>query len=650
MFDRLPVELLDNITKGLPIKDLKSLSLASKLFYAVCAHKLWNSICINIPRVKGKKSLFDINRVDHCASALQSAEPALHNARNLVFRRDLRWTSWAILGLVERQTEEHSEEATDETPDVPCFHRQPDPESNSAARDGRNKLPVDDMHRLARMATSVIELIPKDQLDSFSWDLATCIPDSVLGALFAKQPRLTSLRLTTDASCCTPGGQVSIPFRHLTQISWRGPSSTLLGSLQEMLEKNREHLAELEIGLHRYIVTVDDADSDREDDWYDGDGDHPLLDRDNVTLTPFSQVLPKARPVFPSLTVLSLSNVSLGGKMREAIDISALKSLTIRNCPMWDQFLKRHAEAETPVCLETLEIKAEDDDKEDFGICQFLVTFCGLKELFLEFSRPVHYSGTLIEDSETNPLWDVIAENHFTLKKLVVHQRGREPGLQACRLETMDYHFDAQHLEMPQLARDEWKLDPSTHPMAALELECLGMPYDVTRNLESLREMLEPCTSKSTLKLLHLRQTGSDFKCRGSRAMTYPRGQYMYGYSHCREHIYTVFPPHDLEGMLLPAFASFLDWAFGPTGIISLEVVAFGDFAHGRNGWALHNLFVCRSSLDKKYRVFDARDRANEHEWIDTRHKYRNFLESCPVAPLVDACQWQGYTTMIYGF
>ncbi|KAK4173911.1 hypothetical protein QBC36DRAFT_193573, partial [Triangularia setosa] len=80
---------------------------------------------------------------------------------------------------------------------------------------------------------------------------------------------------------------------------------------------------------------------------------------------------------------------------------------------------------------------------------------------------------------------------------------------------------------------------------------------------------------------------------------------------------------------------------FGPTGIPSLEVVAFGDFAHDRNRWILHNLFVCRSNTSaKKYRVFDARDKTNEHGWIDTGCKYKNMLESCPAALLVDS--WLG--------
>ncbi|KAK4033386.1 hypothetical protein C8A01DRAFT_40172 [Parachaetomium inaequale] len=80
-----------------------------------------------------------------------------------------------------------------------------------------------------------------------------------------------------------------------------------------------------------------------------------------------------------------------------------------------------------------------------------------------------------------------------------------------------------------------------------------------------------------------------------------------------------------------------LDWVFGPEGIASLEVVAVGDFAHGRNGTYLHNIFVCRrgdsscwESGCRAYEVFDARDTEHKHEWAALVHPHRSFLEACP--------------------
>ncbi|KAK4173912.1 hypothetical protein QBC36DRAFT_313451 [Triangularia setosa] len=160
---------------------------------------------------------------------------------------------------------------------MPCFHRQPHDEPDFVAnlvdlsvspQDGANQLLVDYMYHLSRMARSVIELIPTGQLHGLSWDLATCIHGSVVDALFAKQQHLRSLRLTTDVECCTPCEQVSIPFRHLTCISWHGPSTVLLGSLQESLDVNQEQLMELEIDLVWPRVTRDDVDSDFDDGSY----------------------------------------------------------------------------------------------------------------------------------------------------------------------------------------------------------------------------------------------------------------------------------------------------------------------------------------------------------------------------------------------
>jgi hypothetical protein len=55
-----------------------------------------------------------------------------------------------------------------------------------------------------------------------------------------------------------------------------------------------------------------------------------------------------------------------------------------------------------------------------------------------------------------------------------------------------------------------------------------------------------------------------------------------------------------------------------------LQVIACGDFAYGRNGRLLHNIFVCRNEQgarggDRVYRVFDARDEERRHDGSGSR-------------------------------
>lgn len=90
---------------------------------------------------------------------------------------------------------------------------------------------------------------------------------------------------------------------------------------------------------------------------------------------------------------------------------------------------------------------------------------------------------------------------------------------------------------------------------------------------------------------------------------------------------------------LHPPFSCFLNWAFGPKGIHSLQAVAFGDFANGHMGGKfLHNIFAIRNKDELRgYQVFDCRDKAHEHKWRAMADRYADFLESCPVGPRVES-------------
>lgn len=78
-------------------------------------------------------------------------------------------------------------------------------------------------------------------------------------------------------------------------------------------------------------------------------------------------------------------------------------------------------------------------------------------------------------------------------------------------------------------------------------------------------------------------------------------------------------------------FRRFVEWVFGPQGLASLQIVAFGDFAYGGRA-AQNNLLFCRSTDGRSnFRLLSE----SGTEWEEVLDEYRNALEACPVEPLL---------------
>ncbi|KAF5710905.1 potassium channel beta subunit [Fusarium mundagurra] len=65
----------------------------------------------------------------------------------------------------------------------------------------------------------------------------------------------------------------------------------------------------------------------------------------------------KSFRLFPNLHTLVLSQVPLSATLAEAVDFEILKSLTIRPCPQWDDFVLAMAQRKVPVRLRKLELQ-----------------------------------------------------------------------------------------------------------------------------------------------------------------------------------------------------------------------------------------------------------------------------------------------------
>ncbi|KAF5698703.1 AAA family ATPase [Fusarium mundagurra] len=164
--------------------------------------------------------------------------------------------------------------------------------------------------RLTQKAESVIRRFEPHQLQSFSWDLGTCVPPEILGVngvVPLQQPSLQSLSLITDPTCRDyHDGECEIDlssFCNLKSLSWRGPNSGNLDALTVALQNNSTHLKNLELDFVNWHELREYLDylSDDEDDI---DGTKEINYFADVVLGLDRR---SPRPLFPRIRALSLS-------------------------------------------------------------------------------------------------------------------------------------------------------------------------------------------------------------------------------------------------------------------------------------------------------------------------------------------------------
>lgn len=96
----------------------------------------------------------------------------------------------------------------------------------------------------------------------------------------------------------------------------------------------------------------------------------------------------------------------------------------------------------------------------------------------------------------------------------------------------------------------------------------------------------------------------------------------------------------DALSQLGKAFGEFAQWVFGPTGILSLRLLAFGDFSY--NGrFAKYNMLLCRMeqqqaqiTIPESQRLYFRPVKGDDktlHELLD---KHSDVLEACPADSL----------------
>ena len=103
-----------------------------------------------------------------------------------------------------------------------------------------------------------------------------------------------------------------------------------------------------------------------------------------------------------------------------------------------------------------------------------------------------------------------------------------------------------------------------------------------------------------------------------------------------------VLLPLEKQAILREPLRRFANWVFGPSGLPALQVIALGDFAHGRVSKKRDNMFLVRgnsgaSTTDDadNYSIFWPEEKGLQ-DWAELVDRNKHFLEACPAEPLMD--------------
>jgi len=512
--------------------------------------------------------------------------------------------------------------------------------------------------------------------------MGTCVPLEILGErgyITNKQTSIESISLITGGACpINTDGKNTIDlsaFRSLRHISWTGLKSTEeFDTLSRALKNNSERLRELRLDFVNWS----------EEDSFDSDDSQNFFASQVLKLS-----ADQCEIMFPALETLSLSGISLENAQKGiayAFNFHELSSLTLHHCSGSEEFLTEVIGSGQTIRLSSLEVVWGPSD-HDIDMCatlsSFLGAFQGLKDLFVSLPGPV----------DTLELWRSIIHHKSTLTRFVCHQRSVD-------LHDNSPHFEEERdlLDLSLLPEDRAELDrsESRHPFAALNLESIGLGC-VPQHLKSI---LAPFITSPTLKILHIRKSGVDMEGHKRRLrgivfwdldsdedsstdeglgidldpdsdvdsstdeelgidldpdMTGSDGSFNESTSNSGKPPNSTHSTASLDSFdtaeiqCLPTeLREFTNWAFGPHGLPTLEVLAFGDFSYdGR--FDVRNKLFCRHTRSTGYPGDDTSQqihdkllltfrpvRENDRKLWDLIDRNTEFLKACPTDSILD--------------
>lgn len=591
--EALPTKVLLEIVKKLKKSDLKQLSLVSKRYHQITLKPLWESVTIT----------------SESESELYHTNVARLPQRSLQFVRELRFDAEFYQRAIS----------------VRCPHNGP------VSTNDPDKTPY--FARLAQQADLALEKLRDSELQSFSWDLGTCVPPKILepgGLVALRYPSLQSLHLITQTYCHRGPGtgwcDVDLsPFSQLQSLCWIAPNCAALNTLSSAIRRNSAGLQYLEVDFVCWETLVR----------YMERGDHQGIQPEAWSARFFGLGAQPPGIIFPDVRELSLTDVPLVAGLARAVNFGTLRSLTLRRCLGWADFLSRATELRLPIQLKTFEIVFVESTPHVLPrlvLGDFLRSFKGLEKFFID---EVHRKETLL-------LWDIVAHHQQTLKQFVHHQR--EEKNHRCFFGLFPV---VRNLSLSEADLNRIQHYPLANPLHSLDLEFLGLSCHPTY----LKRILWLFTGKKSLKVLHIRQpvpyrqpSSSGFH--GGPSWALP--------DHLLDRRWGVWgnemrtSPREVDDIIsgrgdetdaalkfrqgmYSDFRDFAEWAFGPHGIRSLEFLVFGDYSFGGRKPDNRLIFCWSPSEQSHFRII-----ARSETDVAALDEYRAALRACPTHAFFD--------------
>ncbi|EEQ29197.1 uncharacterized protein MCYG_02016 [Microsporum canis CBS 113480] len=455
-----------------------------------------------------------------------------------------------------------------------------------------------------RRVLSILIRCREGSLRSFGWYRKDCIPPEVMGRdgyLPTRQKFIESLHIDV-ASFCTLQAHEPQLFTRLKSLTWNdlgpvnNPCDKELKMLRRCLEANSHQLVHLglEVSHWEYI-------------YYDPNNDYATISGEIVKAGPDGK-----RFQFPVLQHLSLEGFNFGHDvdLLGSLDPEVLNTLTIRVCPSWPRFLDQINAARPSFHLRTVEIQSWTDWGDQSTESMDLVRF-------LDGCEPLeNFYVSMRESAVTLEVWQSLLRHRPTLKSFTYYSTMGEPSN---IMDTNPYGLANLLYEEPYYrgAGPEW------NPLGKLDLELLGINY----NAEYLMPVLSPLTTMARLEVLIIRCSW-----------------FVRHYFQCPEDPETPSvvdcpglnnEPEENE----MTFDAFAQWAFGPDGFRSLQLIALGDFSSshfssGQSEAKYEKLLICPKTEPeseppfpgKNHRVVTRHDRIQQ----DLLRKHAHALQACP--------------------
>ncbi|KAM5527331.1 hypothetical protein FOXYSP1_20203 [Fusarium oxysporum f. sp. phaseoli] len=461
---------------------------------------------------------------------------------------------------------------------------------------------------LANAAETILVSLHDNQLDTFSWEMGTCIPASVLGpsGIINKcQSTLRNLNLITDWQCyrtdpfwltsgCEKRSELSLQgLKDLRRLCWKAPHEEDLFALSCVVDTNKRHLEALELDFIEW-----DTSAGRSFRYGNETPDVCPLLGDVLHLSPIA-----GGAIFPKLQELSLSEAAIGPKLALAIDFNVLRVLKLRGCYGWCEFLEHLTASRVKLEITTFELIAAGDKSpaveiRDDTINEFLASFTGLQELYLLVSAPWFPCGQFSS---------AIANHRATLRQCVL---------------------DGLWENIPEEPERRMLAAPFGEGfLGILDLQAIGLINDH----HTLKNMLLPFASKSCLNFIHIRQGYVlpwhqqvwVWQKTGAKAQK-PRKFNSQSNQEIRHVIFNHYCCERESFSLKEEFCSFVEWAFGDKGIRSLQIMAVGD--HSPSFDQLDSQIFFQRKASGGFNILCRGSR----EWKDLAEENTRFLQSCP--------------------